>query len=77
VLERACVRLVMYSLRCFVVTVPWVYRPPPLVMCHEQLKGLTPAVTRHDNDVVAMTWLDIPTRLLVTGGKDGLVKVWR
>lgn len=42
-----------------------------------QLKGLTPAVTRHDNDVVAMTWLDIPTRLLVTGGKDGLVKVWR
>jgi hypothetical protein len=50
---------------------------PTPVACPVQLKGLVPASTRHDNDVVALAWLDIPTRLLVTGGSDGLVKVWR
>ncbi len=61
VLVCACVRV------CICVCVCWI--------C--QMKGNVPACTRHDNDVVALAWLDIPSRLLITGGKDGMVKVWR
>jgi hypothetical protein len=41
------------------------------------MKGSVPASTRHENDICAMTWLDVPSRLLLTGGRDGVVKIWR
>ena len=43
----------------------------------QQLKGPTLASTRHDNGLTSLAWLDIPARLLLTGGCDGVVKVWR
>jgi hypothetical protein len=42
-----------------------------------QLKGPIPASTAHDSIITAMAWLDLPTRLLLTGSSDGVVKVWR
>ncbi|NBW87221.1 MAG: hypothetical protein EBR23_10455 [Planctomycetia bacterium] len=36
-----------------------------------------PAAASHSSFVTAMAWLDLPTRLLVTAGADGLIKVWR
>jgi len=41
------------------------------------MKGAVPARSAHDAAVTAMAWLDLPTRLLITGAADGVVKVWR
>jgi len=41
------------------------------------LRGPTPAPTSHASSITALAWLDLPTRLLLTGGADGVVKVWR
>jgi hypothetical protein len=41
------------------------------------MKGPVPASTAHASFITAMAWLDLPTRLLVTASKDGLIKVWR
>ena len=40
-------------------------------------KGPVPAPTAHASFVTALAWLDVPSRLLVSGSKDGTVKVWR
>ena len=43
-----------------------------------QMKGPMPASTRHDNGINAMAWIESQQgRLLATGGRDGVVKVWR
>jgi WD40 repeat protein len=42
-----------------------------------QLKGPIPASTGHEAFITALAWLDLPTRLLLTGSSDGVVKVWR
>ena len=36
-----------------------------------------PAATSHAGFVTALAWLDLPTRLLVTAGADGLIRIWR
>jgi hypothetical protein len=41
------------------------------------LKGPIPAPTAHEGAITAMAWLDLPTRLLLTGASDGMVKIWR
>ena len=41
------------------------------------LRGPTPAAGGHEAAVTAMAWLDVPSRLLLTGSVDGAVKVWR
>lgn len=40
-------------------------------------KGPVPAPAMHTAPITAMAWVDLPLRLLLTGSKDGLVKVWR
>ena len=40
-------------------------------------KGAVPAPTPHASYVTALAWIDIPARILLTGGKDGLLKFWR
>ena len=40
-------------------------------------KGLTPPPTKHMDSIVAMAWLEVGKRLLVTAGRDGSIKVWR
>jgi hypothetical protein len=40
-------------------------------------RGPVPAPTGHSAPITALAWLDLPARLLLTGGKDGVVKVWR
>jgi hypothetical protein len=43
-----------------------------------QMKGPIPASTRHENGINAMSWIDASFgRLLATGGRDGVVKIWR
>jgi WD40 repeat protein len=43
-----------------------------------QMKGPVPASTRHENGINSMSWIDASYgRLLVTGGRDGVVKLWR
>lgn len=41
------------------------------------MKGPLPSGTGHVAAVTAMAWIDLPTRLLITAGKDGVIKVWR
>lgn len=44
----------------------------------KQMKGPVPASTRHENGINAMAWVDSPySRYLATGGRDGVVKIWR
>ena len=44
---------------------------------HREGKGAVPPPTAHTSYITAMTWLDIPSRVLVTGGRDGVLKFWR
>jgi hypothetical protein len=39
-------------------------------------KGPVPAPTMHTAPITAMAWVDLPLRLLLTGSKDGLVKLY-
>jgi hypothetical protein len=40
-------------------------------------RGPVPAFAGHSSFVTALAWLDAPGRLLLTGSRDGVVKVWR
>ena len=51
---------------------PYSYQTPA-----EQHKGPIPAVASHDDAISCMAWLDQPTRLLVSGGRDGVIKLWK
>lgn len=43
-----------------------------------QMKGPVAAPTRHDNGINCMAWIDTQqSRLLATGGRDGIVKIWK
>lgn len=41
------------------------------------LRGPLPSEAGHAAAVTAMAWLDVPSRLLLTGSADGSVKIWR
>jgi hypothetical protein len=39
--------------------------------------GVELAPTAHEAPINAMAWLDFPTRVLVTAGADGFLRIWR
>jgi hypothetical protein len=40
-------------------------------------RGPVPAHAGHSSFITALAWLDVPARLLLTGSRDGAVKIWR
>ena len=47
--------------------------PNPSVL----MRGPVPASTAHNGAITSLAWLDVPTRLLLTGSEDGHVRIWR
>ena len=43
----------------------------------QQHKGPIPALASHEDVITCMAWLDQPTRVLITGSRDGVIKVWK
>jgi WD40 repeat protein len=44
---------------------------------YQAMKGPVPSSTGHSSFITSLAWIDYPTRFLLTGGKDGTIKIWR
>lgn len=52
-----------------------------LMLCHrdpsEQEKGLVAPRTSHDDAVLDVKVTELPTKMLLSGSRDGAVKIWK
>ena len=44
---------------------------------HREGKGAVAPATAHTSFITTMAWLDIPSRILLSGARDGTIKFWR
>jgi len=44
---------------------------------HREGKGVLAPPTAHTSFITAMAWLDIPSRILLSGARDGTIKFWK